>query len=590
MVLVLAAGADARPVPPVPVPPQNPITESKRVLGKILFWDAQLSSDNTTACGTCHVSRVGGTDPRISLHPGLDGIFLTADDKVGSRGVIRADADDRYAPDAIFGLDPQVTRRAANPSLLAMFSPELFWDGRASQAFTDPQTGQVVIPFGAALESQALAPIVSDVEMGHEERDWTEVSEKLAAARPLALATSVPPDMAAAIAEHPSYPELFADAFGTPVINARRIAFAIATYERTLVPDDTAWDRFVAGDASALTPQQQAGLNTFLDPASRCSICHVPPLFTNGSFQNIGLRPIAEDQGRREVTGDFADRGRFKVPTLRNVGSKPTFMHTGHLLSLEQVLDFYLEINGQVQFPENQSPLIPLIAIAPAARPNLVNFIRNGLVDRRVTDEEFPFDRPVLHTELLENPAPAGGGVVGSGDLVPRMIATSPPNIGSTVFRVGVRDALGGAEALVVLARRPEVGGGLLVPAEVHGPIVLDGAGAGAGYGTWSWPIPDDPALRGDRIYLQWWVMDPAAAGGIAASDAVALSLFEVDPTSCGCRGDLDCGGAIGFEDLVACLAQWGPCGFTAADLDDTGDVGFTDLVAMLSAWGGCLP
>ena len=71
------------PLPPPPVPPQNLITPQKAVLGKILFWEEQMSADNTVACGTCHVfNAAGGSDPRSSgagsVHPGFDGLFGTA--------------------------------------------------------------------------------------------------------------------------------------------------------------------------------------------------------------------------------------------------------------------------------------------------------------------------------------------------------------------------------------------------------------------------------------------------------------------------------------------------------------------------------
>ena len=87
--------AAAQPLPPVPVPPQNPITEPKRVLGKILFWDEQLSSDDTIACGTCHLPVKGGGDDRVGTHPGPDGVFGNADDILGSPG--RAEAMGRAA-------------------------------------------------------------------------------------------------------------------------------------------------------------------------------------------------------------------------------------------------------------------------------------------------------------------------------------------------------------------------------------------------------------------------------------------------------------------------------------------------------------
>ena len=67
----------AQLVTPPPVSPENPVTEEKRVLGKILFWEEQLSSDDTVACGTCHIPAAGGSDPRLAAHPGPDGLFGT---------------------------------------------------------------------------------------------------------------------------------------------------------------------------------------------------------------------------------------------------------------------------------------------------------------------------------------------------------------------------------------------------------------------------------------------------------------------------------------------------------------------------------
>ncbi|RMF72248.1 MAG: hypothetical protein D6744_17040, partial [Planctomycetota bacterium] len=296
----------AQTLPPPPAPPQNPITEPKRVLGKILFWDEQLSSDNTIACGTCHLPTFSGADPRPGVNPGLDGLVGTPDDVQGSPGVIRSDSADDYSPDPVFGLVQQVTRRTAQPILMSAYVPLAFWDGRAPGTFIDPQTGLVSIPFGGALESQAVAPPVSDTEMAHENRDWTQITAKLTSARPLALAKDFPPDLAAALSGDSTYPDLFAAAFGDPAITSERIAFAIATYERTLVPDQTPWDAFAAGDPTALTPQQQAGFNALQN--ATCFACHTPPQFTNNSFRNIGLRPVAEDTGRQEVTGNPADR------------------------------------------------------------------------------------------------------------------------------------------------------------------------------------------------------------------------------------------------------------------------------------------
>lgn len=589
LALCLAASAFSQPppLPPPPFPPQNPLTEPKRVLGKILFWEEQLSSDNTVSCGTCHRPAAAGADPRIGRHPGLDGVFNTPDDFLGSPGVIRSDASDNYERAAFFGLVPQVTARAAPTALMAMFAPDVFWDGRARTTFINPQTGAVSIPNGGALESQAVAPIPNDVEMAHEGRDWNQVTAKLALARPMALAAGLPPDVAGALQANATYPALFSAAFGDPAITAERIAFAIATYERTLVPNQTPWDSFNAGNQNALTPGQRNGLQALQN--TTCFACHTPPQFTNNTFRNIGLRPIAEDRGRQNVTNNPADRGRFKVPTLRNVGLKPRFMHNGQLANLGQVLDFYLQVNGQVQFPDNRDPLVPGIVIPPQARPAVIDFLSNGLRDPRVAAQQFPFDRPALHSESNPpNPFLLASGAPGSGGSVPAMIAVCPPNLGNTGFKIGVDQALGGANAFVFMSSSPPVNN-LLTPDQTFGPVPLAGAGSGQGFGTWHWPIPDDVALNGQVVFLQWIVEDPAAVGGLARSRVARLTLFC---TTCPCPGSTNGDRVVDQNDLDLVLFNFGqavPSG-TGGDANGDGAVDQDDLDLVLGQFGTVCP
>ena len=380
-------------LPPVPFPLENPITEEKRVLGKILFWDEQLSSDDTVACGTCHSLARSGADARVGIHPGPDGIPGTQDDILGSPGIARADASGHYVTDGTFGLHPQVTGRSANPVVGAAYSPQLFWDGRAGSKFLNPENGSVSIVIGGALENQAIGPILSDVEMAREGRSWTDVIAKLESVQPLDFATDIPADMAQALALDPTYPDLFRSAFGDLQITAERIAFAIATYERTLIPDQTPWDLFQAGDTLAMTPEQIAGWDFF--QGTTCTICHTPPLFTDNNFRNIGVRPFAEDIGRMGVTGVRTDRGRFKVPTLRGVGLKANYMHGGQFLNLSAVLDFYSPLSRST-FQDNLDPLLPT-TIPPFIKSEVIDFMENALTDPRAAAEVFPFDRPVLH-------------------------------------------------------------------------------------------------------------------------------------------------------------------------------------------------
>ncbi len=524
--LVHVASAD---VPPVEFPVENPYSEAKRVLGKILFFDEQMSTSNNVACATCHSMPRAGAEPRLARHPGDDNILNTPDDIQGSPGVIRSDAINNYEADAVFALTPQITGRTANSPINAAFAPNLFWDGRATSQFVDPQTGAVVIQEGGALESQALQPLVNTVEMAHAGNTFAHLSERLSRVRPLDLATNFPADVAAALADKPSYGVLFERAFGDQEITAVRVAFAIATYERTLISDQTAYDRFRDGQTNALTPAQQRGLQAFQTPQTHCNACHtlVDDLFTGNGFRNIGLRPIAEDNGRQSITGVAADAGRFKVPGLRNVGLKRTFMHNGQFQTLTDVLRWYARGQGAPpQFPQNQDPLIPTIQLPPPAAGDIQDFLQNALTDPRVANATFPFDRPTLFGErTAERSTVIGGGVAGSGGIVPQIVVDAPAMLGNTEYRIGVGRVLGGAALRLGISVTPPVNG-RITPTRWFDFTSASGAGAGAGVATQHWALVEGEVNSGQVLFAQWFVDDPAAAGGQALSSVGRIPVF----------------------------------------------------------------
>ncbi len=523
-------------LPPVPVPLANPLTPAKAVLGKILFWDEQLSSSGTVACGTCHRADAGGGDLRVAVNPGFDGVFGNADDVFSSPGLVRSDLNNDYLADPEFGLDVQVTRRTSPTMIMAAYAPSMFWDGRAGPVFTDPTTNVVVINGGGALESQAIAPPLAEAEMAHDLRGWPEVLAKLGQATPLRLATNWPADVAAAIAANPTYPDLFTAAFGDAQITVTRIAFAIASYERTLIANQTPFDAFLAGTPGALTMNQMMGRQVFVTNG-QCNVCHTGPLTTDHSFRNLGLRPLAEDQGRFEVTGNAADRGRFKVPTLRNAALRPRFMHNGQFQTLQQVVAFYA--GGGGTFPANKDPVLANIVMTPNEQQAVVDFVQNALVDPRVAAEQFPFDRPTLASESgLGAWTSIGFGVAGSGGFTPRMMVDSPPALGNSDFRIGLRDALGSASAFLLFSSaQAAVGldlGGMPIYTDPYAAgfgfwtYLLNGSGAGAGYTTARVPIPNQPWLLGANFVLQWLVYDPAAptSFGYVGSEGRKITLF----------------------------------------------------------------
>jgi cytochrome c peroxidase len=532
-IVAQGGGGPPQPLPPRPVPAQNPITPQKAILGKLLFWEEQLSSDNRVACGTCHTFSVGGGDSRRFVNPGPDGVIPSPDDIFASPGLIRSDSNNDYMEDPNFGFNRQVTGRSAPSFLTAAWFTDLFWDGRARGTFVDPDTGATIIPAGGALESQALGPVLSTVEMAHDARTLADATSKLSGVKPMALATNLPADMAAAIAGGTTYPDLFQAAFGSSNITAARMAMAIATYQRTLVPDQTPYDAFVAGNPGALTPQQANGLNIFLGPG-RCVICHTSGLFSDRQFHNLGLRPISEDNGRQSVTGNGADAGRFKTPSLRNIGLRNSFMHNGQFTTIGQVFGFYL--NGGGPFAQNKDPQLIPLQVGPQQAGDLINFLTNALTDPRVAQGLAPFDRPRLRSQILPSSGLQYGlATVGSGGAAPQLLSAVPANLGNIDFKVGVHNALGGAASTLVISTffgSSSINGVQINLAmngsELFVPWTLSGAAgvAGEGYGTLRLSVPADPSLSGLSLFSQWFVYDGGVATGASATRGARIDLF----------------------------------------------------------------
>ena len=502
-------------------------------MGKLLFWEEQMSSNNRVACGTCHRSDAGGGDLRRNRNPGPDGVQNTADDVWASPSLRRSDDANRYKPDPVFGFRNQVTGRQSQGFLTAAWFTELFWDGRASSTFTDPDTGNVVVSQGGALESQAVGPLVSSAEMAHDVRQWHQITDKLETVRPMALASNLPADMSQAIAGGVSYPDLFQAAFGTSDITAARIGLALATYQRTVVPNQSPYDQFAAGNPAAMTPQQHNGLQVFTGPG-RCVICHSGGLFSDDSFHNLGIRPIAEDVGRQAVTNNPADAGRFKTPSMRNVGLRSSFMHNGQFTNLADVVQFY--VNGGGPFAPNKSPLLLPLNLSPQQQSDLVAFLDGALTDPRVSQQLPPFDRPTLLSETTPSAGQqAGIPTFGSGNTFPFILAGTPANLGNTEFKLGIYNALGGAPTTLVISQGLSFSNinGVHVNVDLAAsPLFITGllsgpAGVpGEGYGTFNVGVPDDPALAGLVLYMQWFVADPGAASGMSATRSGRVTLF----------------------------------------------------------------
>ena len=134
-----------------------------------------------------------------------------------------------------------------------------------------------------------------------------------------------------------------AEAAARVQLDPTELSRALASYVRSILSGDSPYDHFANGDRSALSKEQQLGLQLFRGKGN-CTACHVGPNFTDEQFHNTGVAwhdGQPEDEGRFRVTANAQDRGAFKTPTLREITRTGPYMHDGSLATLEEVIAFY---------------------------------------------------------------------------------------------------------------------------------------------------------------------------------------------------------------------------------------------------------
>jgi cytochrome c peroxidase len=187
-------------------------------------------------------------------------------------------------------------------------------------------------------------------------------------------------------------------AFGSPQITAERLGLALEQFLITKVSQEAKFDRAVRGEAT-FTEEEKRGLQLFVtehDPkrglrGADCFHCHGGNLFTSQKFANNGIDAKFEDKGRNLVTGEDADLGLFKVPSLRNVEVTGPYMHDGRFSTLEEVVEHY---NSGVK---QSATLDPNLAKHPAGGLGLSDSDKQALVAflETLTDDSF------LRTEAM---------------------------------------------------------------------------------------------------------------------------------------------------------------------------------------------
>ncbi len=199
------------------------------------------------------------------------------------------------------------------------------------------------------LEIQLLAPIHAEEEMGG---NIHETAEEIKTEEP--------------------YRTLSERAYGRE-LDGYVISRAIANYERSLISGNSRFDKWLhAGDKEALSDSERSGWQLFSSERLNCTACHSGFLFTDKSYQNIGLYAEYEDIGRGRISNDERDNGKFKVPSLRDVTKTAPYMHDGSMASLGEVLDHFA--SGGVGHV-NQSSEIHVISLSESEKEDLIAFL-----------------------------------------------------------------------------------------------------------------------------------------------------------------------------------------------------------------------
>jgi cytochrome c peroxidase len=164
-------------------------------------------------------------------------------------------------------------------------------------------------------------------------------------------------------------------------LNPYVITRALSSYVRTLISEGGKYDRFLHGEES-LSAAEERGRILFFSAETNCSSCHAGALFTNHEFESNGTKDEYKDQGRKLVTGEESDRGKFKIPSLRNVELTAPYMHDGSFNTLESVLDHYSK--GGSKHP-NKSALIRPLDLSARDKEDIKAFLKT------LTDEKLVY-------------------------------------------------------------------------------------------------------------------------------------------------------------------------------------------------------
>ncbi|MCM4164231.1 cytochrome-c peroxidase [Arenibacter sp. A80] len=346
----------------VKTPIGNPNSEEKELLGKLLFYDPILSGGKDIACASCHHPTTGYAE-FLDLSIGANGKGL------GSKRTFKEPND-----------IPQMKRNS--PTILNTayngihgkddYEPEnapMFWDDRVK-----------------SLEKQALEPIKTLEEMKGLHFSKSQILG----------------EVAARLQSIPEYKNLFAEAFGADApIDSIHIGMAIASFERTLVANNSRFDQYMAGDINAISHSEKEGMELFKSVG--CINCHNGPMFSDYKLHVLG---VPENKKVPEPDSGFQESFAFRTASLRNLRFTAPYMHNGSFQNLKQVLEFYEDISfGKTRNPsvskEMFDPLVRELQLSVKDMSLIISFLNT------LNDEDFDKEIP----KRVPSGLPVGGNI-----------------------------------------------------------------------------------------------------------------------------------------------------------------------------------
>lgn len=346
-------------LPPTPYSYNLPLDNRIPTLGRVLFYDTRLSTNNSVSCSSCHKQQLAFAD-RVNFSLGFEN-RLTSRNSMPIQNIVSNSLFGNGFIDSVIFSQPKIDPGSSviEPIFFPGSSTALFWDGRQHN-----------------LETMVMEPIKNHIEMGTTSLDG----------------------LASKLAQIPEYETLFYEAFGPIVITPENIAKALSAFLVSIRSDQSKFDLSMRG-VGQLSALEMLGRDLFFNKYD-CNSCHQlqtpfngyqfagPGLF--GGFANIGLDEHPTDPGLRKVTDNPDDEGKFKIPSLRNIALTAPYMHDGRLKTLDDVLNHYSEniketenLDHRLRTPEGSAKQFKI----PASEKQAIIAFLNSLTDYQMISD-----------------------------------------------------------------------------------------------------------------------------------------------------------------------------------------------------------